>query len=252
MDYLRNEYLFVGSVNRQSRDFFRKINNTVTNVSSCFESVAKLEWSGLLDTSDKKNNYINLEPYVYSSRSTDVLQYVEDHRIVYSINGALEHAIRRRDLDMIDWLEGRFEMHGPACMIAAVESGSLDMVKRYCVENLLNCGAENFFPAGAHVYDLRERDRMIICREWRAYVGDYLVEAAKYGGYFEILRWLYSQGIPDPKECQGVVGDAVNTCSREMVEWMLDHGYKMTFDELSTEMGIHQGDYMRCLRDMCA
>lgn len=245
MDYLRNEYIFVGTVNKKSRDFFRKTKNTVTNVSSCFESVSKLEWSGILQVPD-----IRKDPYVYNSLSTEVLEYAERNQIVHSINGALACAIRRKDFKMIDYLEDRFEMHGPACMIAAVESGCLDMVKRYCRGNILDYRAEHFFPDGSHIYNLRERDRIEVCHNWKGYVGDYMIESAKERGYFEILKWLHSQGIPDPSECQGVVGDSVLTCSHEMISWMLKHGYIMSMQDTTVEEGIRQGDYMRWLREM--
>lgn len=248
MDYLLNEYIFVGSVNKKSRAFFKSRGNTNTNVSSCFESVAKLEWSGILE--EQNLNTIKIEPYVYNTRSTEVLEYVEKHKIVCSINGVLEYAIRRKDLAMIDWMEDRFEMHGPACQIAAVESGSMEMVQRFCIDNLLNYRAHNFFPDGAHLYNLNERDRIDICYKWRTYVGDYLLEAAKHHGYFEILKWLHTQGIPDPKECCGVVGDAVLTCSEEMVRWMVEQGYVMNVSDLPADMDIVSGSYVRWLQEM--
>lgn len=251
MEYLVGEYMFVGSVNRRSRDFFNTVvKDTSTNISSCFESVAKLEQSGILEK-NKGTNEINLEPYVYNSPSTDVLEYAEKHKIVYSINGALEYAIRRMDFNVIDWMEDtRFELHGPSCMIAAVESGSMEMVKRFCVDNLLDYRAHNFFPVGAHLYNLNDRDRIEVCSNWRTYVGDYLLEAVKIHGYFDILKWLHTQGIPDPRECCGVVGDATLTCSGEMIEWMVNQGYVMNVSDLPGNMGIVSGDYMRWLREM--
>lgn len=247
MDYLVGEYIFVGSVNRKSRDFFKnKLKNTVTNVSSCFESVEKLKQSGILE----RTKEIRLEPYVYNSPSTEVLEYAEKNKVVYSINGALSQAIRRMDFKVIDWMEDRFELHGPSCMIGAVESGSLDMVKRYCIDNLLDYRAHNFFPDGAHLYNFNDRDRMEVCSNWRAYVGDYLLEAVKSHGYFDIMKWLHTQGIPDPEECCGVVGDATLTCSEEMIVWMVNQGYVMNVSDLPGNMGIVSGSYMRWLREM--
>lgn len=246
IDYLFNEYVFVGSVNRRSRSLFKRMDNTVTRVSSCFESVSKLECSGILE----KRDDINLEPYVYDSRSTKVLEYVEKNKIVYSINGVLEYAIRRIDLDMIDWMEDRFELHGPACQIAAAESGSLDMVKKYCIDNVLDHRAHNFFPTGAHLYNLNDRDKIEVCRKWKLYVGDFLLEVVKHNGDFEILKWLHGQGIPDPNDCCCVVGNAVKTCSNEMVQWMIDHGYVMGVSNIPGDMCIVSGSYMRWLREM--
>lgn len=246
MDYLHGEYIFLGSINRRCRDYFRTVNNTTTNVSSCFESVLRMTESGILGEKD-----ISMDRYVYNTRSTEVLEYAEKHKIVYSINGALEYAIRRMDIKIIDWMESRCEMHGPACMIAAVESGSLEMVRKYCVDNLLDYRAHNFFPEGSHICNLRERDRLEVCRKWRSYVGDYLIEAVKHHGYFDILKWLHEQKIPDPGECKGVVGEAVNTGSDEMVKWMMNNGYVMLANEMSPLEGIRHGDYTRWLREMC-
>jgi len=115
MEFLGNEYIFVGLVNRQSRDSFRKNKNTTTNVSACYESVNRMVESGILEETG-----IRKEPYIYNTRSKEVIEYVEKNRIIRSVNGALAYSIRRQDLEMIDWMESRFEMHGPACMIAAV------------------------------------------------------------------------------------------------------------------------------------
>lgn len=244
MDYLKNEYIFIGLVNRNSYNFFKNNENTCTSVSSCFESVPKLEWSGILKDKD-----INVEQCVYHSKSKEVIEYAESKKVVHSINSVLEHAIRRKDMDMIDWMESRSEMHGPACMIAAVESGSMDMVKRFCVDNLLHYDADNFFPDGAHLYNLSMGDKIIVCEQWKEYVGDYLIESAKDNGLFEILKWLHSQGIPNPNEFPGLVGNAAIYGSEEMVIWMLKNGYRMNFSHSSFEEGIRQGVYMRWLRN---
>jgi hypothetical protein len=246
MEFLHGEYVFYGLVNRWCRDYFRRVGDVGTRVSACFESVPRMMGSGILDEAG-----IHKDRYVLKSASTEVLDYCETHGIVASINGALEHAIRRVDLDAIAWLESRFELHGPACMIAAVESGSLDMVKRFCVDNLLDYRAHNFFPDGSHICNLRDRDRMIVCDRWRDYVGDYLIESVKETGNFEILRWLHDQKIPDPRECKGLVGRALHTGSKEMVKWMLRHGYLLSPTETSLRSrGVHQGDYVKSLRGM--
>ena len=247
LDYFLDEYIFVGPVNRKCRAFFKDKGSTVTKVSSCFESVEKLKQSGILN----RTNEINMDPYVYNSPSMEVLEYADKNNIVYDINGALEYAIRRKDFKIINWMEcTRFEFHGPSCMIAAVESGDVDMVKRYCVDNLLDYRAHNFFPSGTHLYNLNDRDRIEICSNWRSYVGDYLIEAVKNHGYFDILKWLQTQGIPNPTETFGVVGDGVLTCSEEMIKWMTDHGYVMNVSDLPGNMGIATGDYIRWLRDI--
>ncbi len=247
MDFLVDEYIFVGSVNRRCRDIFKSKDNMVTRVSSCFESVEKLRQSGILN----KTNEINLEPYVYNSPSIEVLEYAEKNKVAHDINGALAYAIRRKDFKIIDWMEcTRFEMHGPSCMIAAVESGDLEMVKRYCVDNVLDYRAHNFFPNGAHLYNLNDRDRIEVCSNWRTYVGDYLLESVKNHGYFDILKWLHAQGIPDPRESCGVVGDAVLTCSEDMIKWMMDHGYVMNVSDLSGSTGITTGSYTRWLMEI--
>ncbi len=247
LGFLPEEYIFLGSVSRSCRDILKSRGDTVTRVSSCFESVEKLKHSGIL----KRTNEIKMEPYVYNSPSVEVLEYAEKHKIVHDINGALEYAIRRRDFKVIDWMEGfRLEMHGPSCMIAAVESGDLDMVKRYCVDNVLDYRAHNFFPSGSHLYNLNERDRIEVCGNWRTYVGDYLLEAVKNHGYFDIIKWLHTQGIPDTNESCGVVGDAVLTCSKDMIRWMVDHGYVMNAIDLSGSTGITTGSYTRWLVDI--
>jgi len=243
MDFVGNEYIFVGLVNRRARDSLRANRRTTTNVSSCFESVNRLVESGILQVS-----WIKKDPYVYNSRSTEVIEYAEKNKIVRSVNGVLSYAIRRQDWDMIDWMESRFEMHGPACMIAAVESGSLDMVKRYCIDGLLHYDAEYFFPEGSHMYNLKERDRMQVCYNWRNYVGDYLVEAAKNNGHLEILKWLHSEKIPDPEECCGVVGDSVLTLPEDMIQWMMENGYVMKTSDASER--TKHGDFIKWLRDM--
>ena len=243
MEFLGNEYIFVGLVNRQSRDSFRKNKNTTTNVSACYESVNRMVESGILEETG-----IRKEPYIYNTRSKEVIEYVEKNRIIRSVNGALAYSIRRQDLEMIDWMESRFEMHGPACMIAAVESGSLDMVYRFCIDGLLHYDADYFFPEGSHMYNLNERDRIEVCSNWRNYVGDYLVEVAKEKGYFEILQWLHSQKIPDPEECCGVVGDSVLTASDDMIQWMIANGYVMKKSD-ALERTKH-GDFIEWIREI--
>ncbi len=248
LEFLRDEFVFVARVNRRCRCLFRDVlGSTSTSVSSCFTSLPRLLDSGVLG--DRR---LEKDAYVFNSRSIEVLEFAEKNRVVPSLNKALACAIRRADVGVIDWLEGtRFEAHGPACMIAAVESGSMDMVRRFCRDGVLDHRAPNFFDDECHVYNLRVRDRVEVCRRWRQYVGDYLIEAAINGGHFEILRWLESQRIPDPREEKGAVGAAARNGSAEMVRWMLSRGYRMSPDELSESGGgVSRGDYVRWMREI--
>jgi len=80
----------------------------------------------------------------------------------------------------------------------------------------------------------------MICRQWRIYVGDYLTEAAKQGGFLEVMKWLHSNNIPPAEEMDktsirythDIVGEAAMHGNRDMVEWMLLAGYSMSSCEI--------------------
>lgn len=55
-----------------------------------------------------------------------------------------------------------------------------------------------------------------------------MVEAAKRGGHFEILRWLHSENIPsvdEMSETHDIIGEAAAHGNTDMVEWMVLVGY---------------------------
>lgn len=226
LDFARtDEFLFFGTVNQASRRAHHNTNNT--RYSSCFETVSRFKDSGLQE----------LCSHLVKYGSTEVMRYALDTGIVDNVNEALEHAIRRADLNRITTLGTEFgeTRIGPACLIAAVESGSLALVQEYCADGVLDYRAPNFGLRDNFCYPFPPRGKMIICRNWKMYVGDYLVQAAKRGGFFEILKWLHSQNIPNVEEmseAHDIVGEAAAHGNREMVEWMLQVGYHPSADEI--------------------
>ncbi|CAN0471136.1 unnamed protein product [Ectocarpus sp. 8 AP-2014] len=162
--------------------------------------------------------------------SVDVMRHAMSSGLVDNLNGALEHAIRSNDCDMITVLEKEFRETriGPACLVAAVESGSLALVHKYCVDGVLDARAANFGLEDSFCYPFDMTAKRMICRCWKAYVGDYLIEAAKRCGHFEILKWLHTQHIPcadELSETHDIIGKAAAHGNTEMVEWMLLAGY---------------------------
>lgn len=240
LEFIGNEFIFTGTINKKCHGYYKN-KPKETNMSSCFETLPKLKDSGLIDD-EKQEIPLN---YYYNSGSIEVLEYAEEEELVYSINSALEYSIRRKDFKMIDYLESRLELYGPAVMIAAVESGSLDMVKRFCIDNILDHDAYNFFPVGSHVCHLSLGDKLLICRGWKIFVGDYLLESVKEYGHFEIMKWLYNEGINAINRGYDVVGVAAKHGDRKMVQWMLDHGYMMSGGEEAYASLTNDNEYIR-------
>ena len=216
----RDEYLFVGTVNKAFHSLYGA---RQTNVALCVETVSRLQDSGIPQALRNSN-------HVMQCGSVDVMRHAMSSGLVDNLNGALEHAIRSNDCDMITVLDSEFHETriGPACMVAAVESKSLALVQKYCVDGVLDARAANFGLEDSFFYPFDMRAKRMICRCWKAYVGDYLIEAAKRCGDFEILKWLHTQHIPctnELSETHDIIGKAAAHGNREMVEWMLLAGY---------------------------
>ncbi|CAM9211789.1 unnamed protein product [Pylaiella littoralis] len=191
LEFTCDEYLFTGTINKACHNWYRK-KTKKTSVARCFQSISRVKDSGIIDVS-----HICPEEFVYRCDSIEVMHYSRETMLVPNLNGALEHAIRSKNRGLIAAIEGRYEdaRVGPACLIAAVESGSLELVKRYCADGVLDRRAQNFGLRDSFSYPHDISDKATICDEWRFYVGEYLVEAAKRRGFVEILSWLHSQDI---------------------------------------------------------
>lgn len=231
-----DEFWFFGRVNRAFHESYRSRN---TMAASCFESVHRLEDSlcklrAIATTS--------IEEHVMKCSSSDVMRHALSTGMVTSLNGALEHAIRSNNTNLITCLEKEFQETrvGPACMVAAVQSGSLELVKKYCNDGVLSPEADNFGLIDSYFHPFSMSEKRMICRQWKKYVGDYLTEAAKQGGFFEILKWLHFHNIPHPGELDkasthythDIVGEAAMHGNKDMVEWMLAAGYTMSACEI--------------------
>lgn len=220
----RDEYLFIGLVNRA---FCCAYETKETNVVHCLESLSRLEES---EKTPSFNTQTSIPSHVLACGSVSIMRHALHSGIVDNLNGALEHAIRSDDTELITSLNTEFgeTRMGPACMVAAVESGSVALVQKYCADGVLDCGAPNFGLADSYFYPFDARAKKTICRRWKIYVGDYLIEAAKRGGHFEILRWLHDKNIPsvdEMSETHDIIGEAAAHGNRDMVEWMLAAGY---------------------------
>lgn len=220
----KDEYLFVGLVNKA---FCCAYATKQTNVAHCFKSVFRLRESA---GARSFTTQTSVPFHVMKCGSIDVMRHALHAGLVNNLNGALEHAIRSNDADVVAVLNTEFRetRMGPACMVAAVESGSIAQVQKYCVDGVLDHRAPNFGLVDNYFYPFDARAKKTICRRWKTYVGDYLIEAAKRGGHFEILRWLHSQNIPsveEMSETHDIIGEAAAHGNRDMVEWMLLLGY---------------------------
>ncbi|CAN0563775.1 unnamed protein product [Ectocarpus sp. 12 AP-2014] len=215
----RDEYLFVGTVNKAFHSLYHA---RQTKVALCVETVSRLQDSGIQS--------LESSHHVMQCGSVDVMRHALSSGLVDNLNGALEHAIRSNDGALVTILEKEFNETriGPACLVAAVESGSLALVQKYCVDGVLDARAANFGLDDSYFYPFDMTAKRMICRRWKMYVGDYLIEAAKSCGHFEILKWLHTQHIPgvdELSETHDIVGKAAAHGNREMVEWMLLAGY---------------------------
>ncbi|CAM9100401.1 unnamed protein product [Ectocarpus sp. 12 AP-2014] len=215
----RDEYAYIGTVNKA---FHHVYGTRHTKVASCFETVSRLEEAGV--------ESLECSKHVWECGSIDVMRHALHAGLVDHLNGALEHAIRSNDVELITVLEDEFQETrvGPSCLVAAVESGSLALVQKYCVDDVLDAKAASFALESNYFHPLDMTAKRMICRHWKTYVGDYLIEAAKRHGHFEILKWLHAQNIPcvdELSETHDVVGEAAAHGNREMVEWMLLAGY---------------------------
>lgn len=218
----KDEFLFVGTINKSC---YSSYGTKHTNVASCFQTVSRLHDSGI-----QYRHHFSLHCHVMKCGSADVMRHALHTGLVDNLNGALEHAIRSKDTELITALETEFRETriGPSCLVAAVESGSLALVKAYCADNVLDHRAANFGLEGNYFYPFDMSAKRMICRWWKMYVGDYLIEAAKRYGHFEILKWLHAQNIPtvdELSESHDIIGEAAAHGNREMVEWMLLAGY---------------------------
>ncbi|CAM9577600.1 unnamed protein product [Ectocarpus sp. 6 AP-2014] len=214
----RDEYCFVGTVNRAFHSLYH---SRQTNVALCVETVSCLQDSGIQSIKSS---------HVLQCGSVDVMRHALSSGLVDNLNGTLEHAIRSNDIEQLSILEKEFHetRTGPACLVAAVESGSLALVQKYCVDGVLDAEAANFGLEDNYLCPFDMSDKRVICRYWKLYVGEYLIEAAKRCGHFQILKWLHSQHIPrvdELSETHDIIGEAAAHGNREMVEWMLYQGY---------------------------
>ena len=232
LDYACNsdEYLFFGTVNASFRRLFGE--RRETSVSACFQTLSRAKESEVLLLAPE-----SAARHVMKCGSIDVLRHALSTGVVDSVNGALEHAIRTKDESLIASLETDFRESrlGPACLIAAVESGSLSMVRKYCQDGALDPTAPNFGMQDSYFFPFSAKERRMICNRWKVYVGDLLVEAAKDGGHLEILQWLHAHGIPaieEQRDNPDVVGTAAIHGDRDMVDWMLRVGYKPSACEI--------------------
>lgn len=221
-----DEFLFVGTV---SHAFYDACLTRETRIGSCFTTVSRLQECCSL--------FVPMHSRV--SRCLDV---------------ALERAVQANDQAMLTLLQTEFgeTNKGPAIMIAAVESGSLEMVKQYCADGVLNPMARRFGLHDSFFYPFDLTARRLICLRWRMFVGDYLVDAAKRCGHFHILKWLHEQGIPVDPLCENheIVGEAASHGNREMVEWMLRKGYKMSACEVPYACHTCDVRYLEWLLDL--
>lgn len=242
----RDEYLFVGLVNRA---FCCAYETKKTNVAHCFKSVCRLRES----TGAPSFTALTSVPcHVMKCGSIDVMRHALHARFVDNLNGALEHAIRSDDAELTLTLNTEFRETriGPACLIAAVESGSLALVRQYCRDGVLDHRAPNFGLGDSYFYPFDLRAKQMICHRWKMYVGDYLIEAAKRGGHFEILRWLHSENIPsvdEMSETHDIIGEAAAHGNRDMVEWMLLVGYHPSACEIPYACHSNDVDFLEWL-----
>jgi len=239
----KDQYLFVGTVNKCCY-YFCGIKKT--EVTSCFETVPRLQDSGI-----QYQDY-SLNHYVMKCGSLDIMRYALNTGMVDNLNGALEHAIRSNNTQLITALKNEFHETkiGPSCLVAAVESGSLAMVKTYCVDGVLDAKAANFGLEDNYFYPFDMTAKRMICRRWKIYVGDYLIEAAKRYGHFEILKWLHAENIPsmyELSENHDIIGEAAAHGNREMVEWMLLEGYHPSACEIPYASHLNDVCYLEWL-----
>lgn len=189
MSFIDREYIFLATINRTARDCFWGSNTT--RLSTCFESFERLQFSQIEDERGDFDKYIN------TCGNLEILKYSITVGWNTRPNDALEHAVLTCNHAMIDWLRWvQLEGVGPPCMIAAVKSGDLDLVRTFCVDGILDPQADNFVPLGnVFTYTLAIRERTSICLKWKQGFGDDLVDAALELGHLYILKWLRKQGV---------------------------------------------------------
>lgn len=243
----KNEYLFIGTVNKS---LYRLCVTKQTNMASCLETVSRLQ--ELQHSGIQFSNHGSLYKHVMKCGSIDVMRHALHTGLVNNLNGALEHAIRSNDTQLITALDREFdEMKiGPSCLVAAVESGSLAMVEAYCADGVLDHRAPNFGLKDNYFHPFDMTAKRMICRQWKIYVGDYLIGAAKRYGHFEILKWLHAEKIPtvnELSETYDIIGEAAAHGNREMVEWMLVAGYHPSACEIPYASHSNDVSYLEWL-----
>lgn len=224
-----DEYLFFGTINRAFHRSAR--GHKETHEARCFETVSRLE-----DSEIYSHVPTSVQRRIAMCGSVEVIRHALLTGLVDNVNCALEHAIRSNDHILVDALQDEFHRTkvGPACLVAAVESGSVEMVQKFCADGVLDPRAPNFGLEDNYFYPFDVRAKRMICRHWRMYVGNYLIDAAKRCGHFDILKWLHAHNIPanDSFEDPENIGEAAMHGNREMVEWMLGAGYKPSACEI--------------------
>lgn len=113
---------------RVPETFQRLYKTKQTNVASCFEMVSRVIDSRIVAYEHKK---MSVQKHVMKCGSIDVMQHALCTGLVDSLKGALEHAIRSKDEALISTLEEEFRETriDLACLVAAVQSGSVLMVQ---------------------------------------------------------------------------------------------------------------------------
>lgn len=249
----KEEYLFAATVNRT----WNRVCGTdskKTMLAACFETLSRLKES-VAASPPSFISQKSLPECVITCGRIEVMQHALRIDLVSNLSGSLEHAIRCNNTQLItdltdlnvDCGETRI---GPACLIAAVESGSLDLVREYCADGVLDYRARNFGLEDNYFYPFDSTAKKTICGGWKTYVGDYLIEAAKREGHFEILRWLHAQNIPSADELSenhDIIGEAAAHGNREMVEWMLHEGYHPSACEIPYACHSNDVDYLEWL-----
>lgn len=118
----KDEYLCFGTVNKA---LYHECDTKKTRTASCFKTVSRLR-----DSEIQFYNESSVHSHVVKCASVDVMRHVLHTGLVGNLNGALEHAIRSKNAELITALNTKFgeTRVGPACSVAAVESGSLALV----------------------------------------------------------------------------------------------------------------------------
>lgn len=245
LKFMDRDYIFSGIINKTSRSYYIDI-GTFTNLSACFSGMSRFTESNIEYIYNMQSG--SCDSYLNKCGSIDIIKYSIEKQWNLSLNTTLENAIRTKNEDMENYLRGR--KVGPACMIAAVESGDIERVMRYCDGDLLGPFAQNFLPTSDYGYiptiSIRERKR--ICKNWKIHVGtDYLIPAAIKVNSIAILKWLVDNGI---QVDEGIsTRDGIVHGNRDLVLWMLEHKYTKSASDIPLASGNTTVKYLQWLKN---